>query len=96
MSQGRSREVLPSVGNLAGAKQEGGRDVEGSRRVWTFLELGEDGERHRCWSLRSPLPALRTGAHFSGPVVWTTFATTYTSHPLVLWGQCAAVCPRLD
>ena len=57
--------------------------MEGSRRVWTFLELGEDGEWRRCWSTRGPLPTLRTGASFSGSVAWTTFATTFASHPLV-------------
>ena len=61
MSQGRSRRVLLSVGDSQ-SKAGGGRAMEGSRRVWTFLELGEDGERRRCWSARGPLPTLRTGS----------------------------------
>lgn len=61
MSQGRSRRVLLSVGDSR-SKAGGGRAVEEYRRVWTFLELGEHGERHRCWSARGPLPALRTGS----------------------------------
>ena len=83
MSQGRSRRVLLSVGDSQSKAGGGGGAMEGSRRVWTVLELGEEGEWRRCWSTRGPLPTLRTGASFSGSVAWTTFATTFASHPLV-------------